>query len=188
MKTMDELNQLLSQQAPSDPLVKLLNDTFGPLGWEYGEYTLKVMAKVSDGHFLSVSRSARDLAAAAALFGLEVKDAQSNEGQRQVDAPAAPKAEARSDSTGVAPQGTSVEQGGGESKPAVPAGTPKPSRKVINDSISECSRIILAKKLRTQDQLVKMVEAFAVKRKEELNEGQALKLLEQLTEITKESK
>jgi len=180
---MDELNQLLSQQAPSDPLVKLLNDTFGPLGWEYGEYTLKVMAKVSDGHFLSVSRSAANMAAAAALFGLEVNNAQSNEGQRQVDAQEAPQAEARSDGPAVAAQGAGVEQGGSEPKPTVPTGTPRPSRKVINDSISECSRIILAKKLRTQDQLVKMVEAFMVKRKEELNEGQALKLLEQLKEI-----
>jgi len=86
-------------------------------------------------------------------------------------------------SAGVGATSDRVEQGAGEPTPTVPAGVPRPSRKVINDSISECSRIILAKKLRTQDQLVKMVGAFAVKRKEELNEGQALKLLEQLKEI-----
>jgi hypothetical protein len=86
-------------------------------------------------------------------------------------------------SAGVGAESDRVGQGGGEPSPAVPAGAPKPSRKVILDSISECSKVILAKKLRTQEQLVKMVEAFAVKRKEELNEGQALKLLEQLKEI-----
>jgi hypothetical protein len=183
MKSMEEISQLLNRQAPSDPLVKLLNDTFGPLGWEYDGKALKVNVKVNEGHFLSVSRAASCLIGAAQMFGLEVTNAQSNEAKRTVDSPGSQEATPRTDSPAVAPSGAGVEQGGGEPKPAVSAGTPKPTRKVINDSISECSRIILAKKLRTQDQLVKMVEAFMVKRKEELNEGQALKLLEQLKEI-----
>jgi hypothetical protein len=89
-------------------------------------------------------------------------------------------------STGVGAEGDRVGQGAGESKPAVPTGAPKPSRKVINDSITECSRIILAKKLRTQEQLVKMLEAYGVKNKNQLTDEQAERLLGELNEITKE--
>lgn len=166
------MNQFLSQQVPSDPLVKLLNDTFGPLGWEYDGSVLKVMAKVTDGHFLSVARYGGNLFFAAKMFGLEVKDGTPKETPVQT-------------STVVGTTSDRVEPSGGEPQPTVPTGTYKPSRKVINELISECSKIIIAKKLRTQEQLVSMVQAFAVKRKEELTEDQALKLLDQLQEILK---
>lgn len=132
------------------------------------------MAKVTEGHFLSVTRGGANLQAAAKLFGLEVTDV-------EVKAPNLEAANGPDGSVGT--ESNRVEGVRREPDPAVPAGAPRPSRKVINDSISECSRIILAKKLRTQEQLVKMVEAFAVKRKEELNDEQAMKLLEQLKEV-----
>ena len=167
MKTLEEVSQLLSSQEPSDPLVKLLNETFGPLGWELDGSALKVMVKVSEGHFLTVTRRAQGFESSAALFGLEVRNA-----------PVQECAE-------VAAGGDRVGQGAGEPEQAVPAGTPKPSRKVIMESISACSQVILAKKLRTQEDLVRMVQMFQVKRKEELNDAQAEKLLEQLKEVLK---
>jgi hypothetical protein len=89
-------------------------------------------------------------------------------------------------STGVGVTSDRVGQGGGEPKPTIPTGTPKPSRKVINDSISAASQVILAKKLRTQDELKKMLEAYQVNNKMQLTDDQAVELLGQLNAITKE--
>lgn len=89
-------------------------------------------------------------------------------------------------STGVGATSDRVGQGAGESAPAVPTGTSKPSRKVINDSISAASQVILAKKLRTQEELKKMLEAYGVTNKTQLTDDQAVELLGQLNAITKE--
>lgn len=88
--------------------------------------------------------------------------------------------------TGVGATSDRVGQGAGEPAPAVPAGVPKPSRKVINDSISAASQVILAKKLRTQEELKKMLEAYGVTNKSQLTDDQAVELLGQLNAITKE--
>jgi hypothetical protein len=185
---MEEVSRLLNQRAPSNPVAALLNEAFGPLGWEYDGDTLKVMVKVTEGHFLSVARSGGGFAESAALFGLEVKDAPINEGKRKMDATEAPQTGARSDGTGVGAASDRVGQGGGESKSTVPAGTAKPSRKVINDSITAASQIIIAKKICSQEDLVEFLKLYGATNKSQLTDEQAVKLLEQLTVIIKESK
>jgi DNA recombination protein Rad52 len=101
-----------------------------------------------------------------------ISDEKTQDKAREVSAPASP-GPAR------------VEGVRSEPAPTVPAGTPRPSRDTILKSISTYSQVLLGKKLRSQEDLVKMVQAFQVKRKEDLNDAQAGKLLEQLKEICK---
>lgn len=159
----------MSRQVPSDPLVKLLNDTFGPLGWEYvhqiGE--LKVNCKVSDGMFFSVMRGGGSLADSAKLFGLEVR----NEETKVQDSP------------GVAAASDRVGQGAGESRETIPPSPTKPSRRVIDESITAASQVIIAKKLKSQEELVAMLQAYGVKSKSQLKDEQAMELLEKLNGV-----
>lgn len=62
---------------------------------------------------------------------------------------------------------------------------PRPTRKVIEDSITAASQVIIAKKLKSQDELLAMLGAYGVKNKSQLNDEQAVKLLEQLKAILK---
>lgn len=168
MKTMDELVPLLKQPAPygQHSLIEALNDVFGPFGWDFeivnGNARLKVMTKVSDGHFLSITRDAENIERAALTFG--------------------PRFDLRKDFN-EPPQAPTPEA---ESEPSVSAPLqPRPSRKVVEDSISECSQIILQLKRKTQDELVKMLQKYGVKTKSQLSDEQAMELLNQLKEIVK---
>lgn len=60
-----------------------------------------------------------------------------------------------------------------------------PSRETTLKEISLASKVIIDSKRDTQDNVVKMLTAYGVKTKEELNDEQALKLLSQLKERLK---
>lgn len=67
--------------------------------------------------------------------------------------------------------------------PPVQAALPKgPSRKTVEEKISLTSKVMIDQKKATQEDVVKMLEAFGVKSKSELNDEQAAKLLAQLEE------
>lgn len=88
--------------------------------------------------------------------------------------------------SGRGQQGSSASVG---AKPNRVAGvSPKPvttvskgsTRSVLNDKISATSRVLIAKKAATQDEIEKLLGSYGVKTKEELTDDQAAELLNQL--------
>lgn len=85
-------------------------------------------------------------------------------------------------STGTNTGGKAEVPSGAPAKTAVAAPTP---REKTNKLISSTSKVILDKKLKTQEELLTMVEAYDVKKKEDLTDQQANELLGKLREILK---
>lgn len=170
---------------------------------------IKALVKVSEGQFLHIvkegtgygidksSQNPHEMAAkeaesdalkrAAMKFGKRLGLALYDKTQEFIsdEKQDAPKKTDVQINTPVGPATSRVGQSAGEPKQALPAVPSKSIRDTILKSISTYSKVIIDKKLKSQDELVKLVEAFGVKRKEELKDEQAGKLLEQLKEICK---
>lgn len=94
--------------------------------------------------------------------------------------------EARAGATSAGRNDSSSSVGQSQKNTPVQGKVPaSPSRETTLKEISLASKVIIDSKRDTQDNVVKMLTAYGVKTKEELNDEQALKLLSQLTERLK---
>lgn len=174
----------------------------GSLPTYVAKVRIKALIKVSEGQYLSVVKEGTGYGRDKSKLNpheMAAKEAESDAlkraamkfGQSMGLALYSKEQENVSDETSTSPVPTGTKMGTGSDRvggvPAEPAAAvaQTSNREKTNKIIASTSKVILDKKLKTQEELVTLVKSYGVMKKEELTDLQANELLTKLREILK---